>query len=203
MHSRLLWSAIVRRDSNEDVFRGGLGILDDDIKITVFVEDTGIEQLKLRFFFRTTPIFFQQLSIGIGALRIFVKELHVGVGRRAVEVEVIFLHILAVIAFVAGKAEETLLENGIGLVPKCKTKTHELMAVADRRQAVFVPAIGARPSVIVRKIFPRLSGGAVVLAHCAPGAIADIGAPALPMGFAGSCFFQTFLFCVHGVLKLF
>src|SRR5438094_735716 len=157
MHACMFWSAIVRGDSNEDVFRGGLGILDDDIKITVFVEDTGIEQFKLRFFFRTTPIFFQQLSIGIGALRIFVKELHVGVGRRTVEVEVIFLHILAVIAFVAGQAEEAFLEDGIGLVPKCKTKTHELMAVTNRRQAVLVQAIGARTSVIVRKIFPRLS----------------------------------------------
>src|SRR5207247_2004388 len=150
--------AIVRRDSNEDVFRSGLGILDDDIKITVFVEDTGIQQLKFGVLFRAASVFFQQLSIGIGALRIFVEELHVGVGRRAVEVEVIFLHVFAVIAFVAGKAEETFLENGIGLVPKCKTKTHELMAVADRSQAVLVPAIGARTGVIVRKIFPRFSG---------------------------------------------
>src|SRR5271157_2257794 len=105
MNASWFWSAIVRSDSNEDVLRGGLGILDDDIKIPVFVEDTGIEQLKFGLFFRTAAVFFDELPIGKGALRIFVKELHVGVRRRAVEVEVIFLHILAVISFVACQAK--------------------------------------------------------------------------------------------------
>src|SRR6266567_5814605 len=143
MHARRFGSAIVRGDTNENVFRGSLGILDDDIKITVFVEDTRIQQLKLRFFFRTAPIFFQQLSIGVSALRIFIKEFHVGVRGRAVEMEVILLHIFAVISFVARQAEETFLEDGIGLVPKCKTKTDELMAVTDPGKAILVPAIGA------------------------------------------------------------
>src|SRR5215470_13514188 len=44
-------SVIVRGDTNEDVFRGRFGVLDDDIKITVFVETTRIEELKLRIFF--------------------------------------------------------------------------------------------------------------------------------------------------------
>src|ERR1700745_2236199 len=101
MQARRFGSAIVRGDTNEDVFGRGLGILDDNIKITVFVEDAGIEQLEFGVLFRTAPTFLQQLSIGISALGIFIKEFHVGVRGRAVEMEVILLHIFAVISFVA------------------------------------------------------------------------------------------------------
>jgi len=86
------------------------------------------------------------------------------VRRGAVEVEVIFLHILAMIAFVAGQPEETLFEDGIRPVPEREAEADELVAVADRGEAVLVPAISARAGVIVRKIFPRLSSRAVVLA---------------------------------------
>src|SRR5437870_11766161 len=106
MHARRFGSAIVRGDSNEDVFRGGLGILDDNIKVTVFVEDAGIEQLKFGVLFRTAPIFLEQLSIGLSARRIFVKNFHVGVRGVVVRMEVIFFHILALFAFVAGLAKE-------------------------------------------------------------------------------------------------
>src|SRR5713226_2953083 len=197
MYARRFGAAIVRSDSNKDVFRGGLGILNDDIEIAVFVEDAGIEQLKLGIFFRMAPVFFQQLSIGKGTLRIFVKKLHVRVRRRAVKVEVILLHVLAVIAFITSKAEETFFEDGISVVPKCEPEADELVTVANRGEAILVPAIGARAGVIVRKIFPCFSGGAVVLAHRSPRAIADVGAPALPMYFAGAGFFETFFFGVH------
>ena len=116
------WSAIVRGDPDEDVFRGGLGILDDHIEVAVFVEDAGIEQLEFGISFRTASIFFHQLPIRKRALRIFVKILHVGVRRRAVQVEVIFLHILAVIAFVAGQAEEAFLEDRIGPFQRARPK---------------------------------------------------------------------------------
>ena len=57
--------------------------------------------------------------------------------------EVILLHIFTVISFVACQAEETFLEDRIGLVPECKTKTDELMAVTDSGKAILIPAIGA------------------------------------------------------------
>src|SRR6266702_1983344 len=186
MHARRFGSAIVRGDTNEDVFGGGFGILDDHIEISIFGEDACIEQLKFGILFRTAPVFFQQLSIGIGSLRIFVKKLHVRVRRRAVKVEVILLYIFAMVSFVAGKAEETFFEDGISFVPKCEPEADELVTVANRGEAILVPTIGARAGMIVRKIFPRFSGGAVVLAHRSPRAIADVGAPALPMRFAGS-----------------
>src|SRR6266478_277198 len=197
MHTRRFESAIVCGDTNEDIFRGSFGVLDDHIEISIFGEDASIEQLKFGILFRTAPVFLDQLSIGVSALRIFVKEFHVGVRGCAVKVEVILLYIFAMVSFVARQTEQPLLENGIGLVPKSETETNELVAVTDRGKTIFVPAIGARTSVIVRKIFPCLSGRAVVLANRSPRAIADVGAPALPMCFVCTCFIESFFFGIH------
>jgi hypothetical protein len=38
-------------------------------------------------------------------------------GRSAVEIEVLFLDVFAVVAFIPGEAEEALFENGIAAVP--------------------------------------------------------------------------------------
>ena len=42
----------------------------------------------------------------------------IGSCRSAVEIEVIFLYVLAVIALVASQAEQTFLEKGITLIPQ-------------------------------------------------------------------------------------
>ena len=55
------------------------------------------------------------------------------------------------------------------------------MAIADAGEAVFVPAVGARPRVVVREVVPGRAVRAVVLAHRAPGALAQIRPPALPV----------------------
>ena len=50
-------------------------------------------------------------------MRILVQVPHVRVRRSAVEIEVAFLDILAVIALAVGQSEETFLENRILAVP--------------------------------------------------------------------------------------
>src|SRR6266702_2225375 len=60
-----------------------------------------------------------------------------------------------------------------------------------------VPAICKGAGVIMRKIFPRFTGRTIVLAHCSPGAIADVRAPSLPMRFARTCFFESLFFGIH------
>ena len=45
-----------------------------------------------------------------------------------VEVEVVFLHVLAVIALVAGQAENPFFQDGIALVPERQRKTDHLLA---------------------------------------------------------------------------
>src|SRR5579863_1030802 len=54
------------------------------------------------------------------------------------------------------------------------------MLVAKAADTILAPAIGAAARVIVREIRPGIAIGAVILAHCPPLAIADIGTPAPP-----------------------
>ena len=51
-------------------------------------------------------------------MRILVQILHVGVRRCAIEIEVVFLDVLAVIPLIAGQPEQTLLQDGITFVPE-------------------------------------------------------------------------------------
>ena len=101
--------------------------------------------------------------------------------RSAVQVEVVFLHVLAVIAFVARQSEQTLFEDGIALIPQREGKADQLMAIRDARKSVFVPAVRSGTGVIVREIFPGVSVRAVIFANRAPCAFAEVGTPALPM----------------------
>lgn len=122
----------------------------------------------------------EQGCVGEGRLRVLVEHPHPGVGRRIVEVEVALLDILAVVALVAGEAEEALLEDGVAPVPEREREAEALLIVADTGQAVFVPTVGPRAGVVVGEILPGASTGAVVLAHGAPGPLGQVGAPALP-----------------------
>ncbi len=68
------------------------------------------------------------------------------------------------VAFIAGKTEEALLENAIAAVPKRDGEADVLVAVANAADAVFAPAIGARAGVVMREIAPSVAADAVVLA---------------------------------------
>ena len=95
-----------------------------------------------------------------------------------VEVEVVLLDVLAVIALAVGEAEEPLLEDRVAAVPQ---REREAQAAARSSlmpgDAVLTPAVGARARVIVREVVPGVAAGAVVLAHRAPLALAEIRAP--------------------------
>ena len=65
-----------------------------------------------------------------------------------VEVEVVLLDVLAVVALVAGEAEEPLLQDRVAAVPQRQREADALVAVADAGQAVLVPAVGARGGVV-------------------------------------------------------
>ena len=55
-------------------------------------------------------------------MRILVQILHVGVRRCAIEIEVVFLDVLAVIPLIAGQPEQPLLQDGITFVPERECK---------------------------------------------------------------------------------
>jgi hypothetical protein len=54
-----------------------------------------------------------------------------------------------VVALAVGEAEEALLENRIGAVPECQGEAEDLLVVRDAAEPVLVPAIGARPRLVV------------------------------------------------------
>ena len=107
-----------------------LGIFDEHIEVAIVVEDAGVEQFIFELVSgRVAGSSSTRSSYGKARLRILVEILHVGVGRRAVEVEVVFLHVLAVIAFAVGQPEQPFLENRIFAVPQRERKTEPLLVV--------------------------------------------------------------------------
>ena len=54
------------------------GIFDDDVPITVFVEEISIEKLEFGNITVAMDTFVDELVVRIGALRVFIEHLHVG-----------------------------------------------------------------------------------------------------------------------------
>src|SRR5262249_36350919 len=126
--------------------------------------------------------------------------LHVGVGRRAVEIEVVFLDVLAVIALTVGDAEQTLLQDGIDAVPERQGEAESLPIVGDSGQAVLAPVIRARARLIVGEVVPRVAARAVVLAHGSPLTLGEIRTPLLPGGRGLAGLLETPSLFSHGRL---
>jgi len=103
-------------------------------------------------------------------------------GRRAVQVEIILLDVLAVVALTVGQAEEPFLQDGILAVPQRQGEAETLVVVGDAGQAVLAPAVGAGAGLVVIEVVPGVAALAVVLADSAPLAFAQVGAPLLPGG---------------------
>jgi hypothetical protein len=102
---------------DQGIFGGVFCILDEHIEVAVIVEDTGVKQLVLHLFTRPALVRLHQVLIGILLVGIFIEELHVGVGGGRVEVEVVFLHILAVIPLAVGDPKQALFEDWVVPVP--------------------------------------------------------------------------------------
>jgi len=164
------------------------------------IKDAGVEELILHLVAVAPLVRFHQVSVGIGSLGILVEILHVRVRRRAVEIEVVLLHVLAVVRLAVREPEDTLLEDGVLPVPQGQGKAEPLLVVGDAGDAVLAPAVSARAGMIVREEVPGVTPLAVVLTDRAPLPFTEVGSPLLPkdLPFPGLC--QPFLFCVHVVL---
>src|SRR5262249_11379751 len=100
--------------------------------------------------------------------------------RRAVEVEVVLLHVLAVIAFAVGQAEQAFLQDRIGAVPERDGEAEALLIVTHTRYPILTPTIGTRSRLIVTEVVPGVARLAIVLADGAPLPFAQVGTPLLP-----------------------
>ena len=190
---------IADADLDQDVGRPLLGIFDDDVEVAIVLEDAGIEQLVLHVLAATPTVRGDQVVVGVGLLRILVEELHVRMGGRAIEVEVVLLHVLAVIALAVGQAEHALLEDRVLAVPERQGKAETLPVVAQAGDAVLAPVIGARSRLIVGEVVPGVAVLAVVLPDRAPLPFAEIRPPLLPGDSAAPCFFQARLLRRRGL----
>ncbi len=121
-------------DVHQEVFRAAFGVLDEDVEIAVAVEDAGVQELILQLVPIAPPVRLHQVGVREGRLGILVEELHVGVGRRAVEVEIVFFDVLAVVALAVGQAEEAFLENGVLAVPQGQGEAEPLLVVGQGRR---------------------------------------------------------------------
>src|SRR5262245_19214989 len=176
-------TTIPRGDSNQNVFAGCLGILDKNVEIAALVEDPRIHELKFRIEPRASPVLINQPLIRKFGLRILVQGLHVGMRRRVVEVEVAFLYVFAVIAFWATQSKEPFFQKRIQAIPHSHSKADQLMPVAQSRNAILAPAIGARSRLIVCEVSPSIASRTVVFTNRAPRALTEVGSPALPVNF--------------------
>src|ERR1700735_5575060 len=122
-------SAIPRGYANENIFRIGLRVFHENIKVTILRENSSIYQLVFLILARSFAIFGNQLLVREFSVRILVQIFQIRTGRRGVEVVVILFDVLAMIAFAIGEAEEALFEDRVFLVPHGECETNVLVTI--------------------------------------------------------------------------
>ena len=70
---------------------------------------------------------------------------------RVGEVEVVVLDVFAVVAFLVGQSEGSLLEDRVLTVPESNGKTQAALVIADAEQSILTPAVNTRTGMIVGK----------------------------------------------------
>jgi hypothetical protein len=94
-------TAVRRAHTDEDVVRGRLRVLDDNVEVAVAVEDPGLEQLVLGRPAIAPAVLVDEIRVGERRLCVSVEVLQVGVRGRGVEVEIVLLDVLTVVPLVA------------------------------------------------------------------------------------------------------
>ena len=183
--------SITHADLDEEVFRRLLGILHKDIEVAITVEDTGIQQLIFHVATVAPPVCLDQIAVGIFRLRILVQILHVRVCRRAVEIEIVFFDIFAMVCLAVRQAKHAFFEDGVFPVPQRKRKAQLLLVIADASKTIFAPVIGAGSGLVMAEVVPGITILAIVLANRTPLPLAKVGAPLPPWCFGGTCLFQS------------
>src|ERR1035441_2892941 len=111
--------------------------------------------------------------------------------RRGVEIEILLLHIFAVVSLFPGETKETLFEDRVLAVPEGQRETKAAFPVGDAKQPVFAPTIGPAPGVIVREMSPAVTPFGVIFADSGPLPFTQIRTPPLPVPGACGVFVQA------------
>ena len=180
MQRRRLGAGVGDADLHQQILRVGLGVCDVDDPVPVLVEHAGVQQLVLRMGLVATAVLGHQVGIRELGLRVVVAPPQPGVAGDCVQEPPVLLDILAMVALWTRQTEHPLLEDRVAAVPQRERHAETLADVAHARHAVLTPAVGARSSMVVRKVVPGRPVGAVVLAHRAPCSFREVGAPVVP-----------------------
>ena len=140
-------------DPHQDVGRRRLRVVDLDDPVAVVIEDAGIEQLVLGLELGSCARCPDQVVVRERGLRVVVAPAQPGAARDGIEVPPVLLDVLAVVALPVRQPEHPLLEDGVDPVPQRERERQPIEDVGHARHAVFVPAVGARPGVVVREPF--------------------------------------------------
>src|SRR6516162_7232607 len=105
MQRRCLWATVEDAYLDEDVFRGRLGIFNKHVKVAILIEYPCVEQFVLEVVSASAAAGYDQVTVRVRRLWILVEVFHVRMGRRGIEVEVVLLHVLAMIPLTIGQAE--------------------------------------------------------------------------------------------------
>src|SRR5262245_23353240 len=116
-------------------------------------------------------------------------------GRRAVDIEVILLDILAMVAFIIGQAKQTFLEDRVLAVPQGQGQAKLLLIIRNTGQAIFPPAVGAGASLVVTEVFPGVAGITIIFTNGSPLPLAEVRSPLSPGGILLASFYQSLLLC--------
>ena len=168
-------------DDHQQVERIGLRVVDLHDPVAVVVEHARVEQLELGVVLAPASVLLDELTVRERSLRVVVAPAVPGVAGQRVEVPPVLLGVLAVIALVAGEAEDPLLEDRVAPVPERESQTEALLHVGEAGQPVLAPAVGARAGVVVRQVLPGGAVRAVVLANGAPLALTEVRPPLVPV----------------------
>src|SRR5438552_15440614 len=121
--------AIACGDRDQNVVGRRLGILDQNVEVTVVGKDASVKEFIFKFLPTAARVRLHEVIVWVCALRVLVKILHVRVSRGVIQVEVVFLYILAMIAFLVGETEHAFLQNGVMTIPEGKGETQALLLV--------------------------------------------------------------------------
>ncbi|MNK95740.1 hypothetical protein D3C87_1159890 [compost metagenome] len=193
-------AAIEYADLHQHVVGGRLGVFHENVEIPLVVENARVQQFVFGLIPATGAIGLDKIGVRVGSLGVLVQILHVRVRGSRVEVEVVFLHVLAMVAFAVGQAEGALFQNRIAPVPQRQRKAQQLVVIADATQAVLAPAVSARPRLIMGEVIPGVAVVAVVFPDRPPLPLAQVRPPFFPGCAPRLCFDKPLLLCViaHG-----
>src|SRR5262249_16850658 len=142
-------TAINRLDTDADVLRGGLPVLDENVEVPIVVEDARVDELVLQVATTAPLVLLDKCAVREFPLGILVEEFHVRMRGRVVQIVIEVLDVLAVVTFLRYHTEEPLFQMGIALVPERGRKDEDLVPIAEAGYAVLAPAVRLPPGLIV------------------------------------------------------